>query len=163
MMKIDNLDEFVAGLLGRAVAVQGPLVRVIDDGADAVRETAVDGIAKPPKSGRIYTHRFPDVFPGGQRRAENKRGRPHQASAKDEYPAADTGNLMRSIHTLGGKVAASGETYQNGVAAAAEYARPLEYKPPERGGRPFLRRALAENRDDIRESAEAAIREGLRE
>lgn len=126
-------------------------------GAERVRNRAVAGIAKPPKTGRLYTTRFWTDERGRLRRGPERV--PHRASAPGEYPAADTGNLMRSIYADDpGEVLAQAESIagaadldviQASVTADAEYAAPLEFKEPERGGRPFLRRALGEEADSI--------------
>lgn len=151
----------------------------MQESVDMVRNRAIEGITSPPKTGRIYTHRYPFVF-GNEDRADpsDRRPKPHQASAPGEYPAGDTGNLMRSIFAeverdfsaafsgvdLGMKLEfqAQGFTFSDGnaeirgfVGAHADYAAPLEYKPPEKGGRPFLRRAFAEMQDDIVKRFEA--------
>jgi hypothetical protein len=149
VLGIDHLRETFEKNADRA---RQPLFEGLREGAHLVVRTAKDGIRKGPKTGRVYTHRFPSVFAGGARRPQDRRGRPHQASAPGEYPAADTGNLMRSIHDEHEKpaeAAEAGDAYVIEVAADAEYAAPLELKPPEKGGRPFLRRALWESEDAI--------------
>ena len=159
VLGIDHLRETFEKNADRA---RGPLFQAIRDGAHLVVRTAKDGIRKGPKTGVVYTHRFPDVFPGGPRRARYRRGHPHQASAPGEYPAADTGNLMRSIHDEHEKPAEVAEAGEDAfaaiIAADAEYAAPLELKPEEKGGRPFLRRALWESEDAIIEGCERALR-----
>ncbi|MBI1188315.1 MAG: hypothetical protein GC206_13455 [Alphaproteobacteria bacterium] len=91
---------------------------------------------------------------------------PHQASAPGEYPAADTGNLARSIYaaermevedSIDEHAPETSKGLGEGnisawIEAEAEYAAPLEYKEPERGGRPFLRRALSETAEAIYEA-----------
>lgn len=142
-----------------------PLVK----GADAVRNRAIEGINSPPKTGRVYTHRFWTDDQGRVRRGEART--PHQASAPGEYPAADTGNLARSIYAaeridVESSIDEAAAETQKGVGdgnisawieADAEYAAPLEYKEPERGGRPFLRRALSELAEQIHESVARAL------
>lgn len=146
------------------IAYQGAL-KATREAVERVRTRAVEGIANGPKTGRVYTQRVA-TGPNGGIFFYGSRP-PHQASAPGEYPAADTGNLMRSIFAeveeglaiaagnageavlnLNDAVEASGQI-QGTVGADADYAAPLEYKPDDRGGRPFLRRALAETRDEI--------------
>lgn len=91
--------------------------------AQIIRRAIVDGIRKGPKSGRIY---------------KRGKGIVHRASAEGEYPAADTGKLMKSVQ----QVRVNDHTVD--VESDAAYAMPLEYKPPERGGRPFISRGFAE-------------------
>lgn len=158
VLGIDHLRETFEKNADRA---REPLFSALRDGAHLVVRAAKDGIRKGPKTGVVYTHRFPDVFAGGPRRSKNRRGAPHQASAPGEYPAADTGNLMRSIHDeheTPAEAAAYGDGFDIVVAADAEYAAPLEFKPPEKGGRPFLRRALWEQADAVVEGCEKALR-----
>jgi hypothetical protein len=65
-----------------------------------------------------------------------------RASAPGEYPMTDMGILASSIST---------DRRNNGadVVARAPYAERLEFKDPERGGRPFMRRGLQENENRI--------------
>lgn len=118
----DNVDEEVDA--------------VLDDAADKVAKRAKEGISRGPKTGRRY------------KRGKN---RWHIASAQSEYPASDTGNLVRSIHVE------KDERLKAWVVSDAEYAKPLEYKPPSKGGRPFLRRALDETTDEIVEDVFRAV------
>lgn len=128
-LKIEGADDVVRSLGSQRAHLRAALVRGLFKAAMIVRTAAVKGIAKPPKTGRIY-----------------RRGNvEHQASAQGEYPAGDTGNLMRSIHHIVDPLKLEGR-----VEASAKYAIPLEFKPPERGGRPFLTRAYEENIDNIR-------------
>lgn len=159
VLGVDHLRETFEKNTDRARA---PLFKALKDGAHLVVRKAKDGIAKGPKTGRVYTHRFPSVFQGGPRRPQDRRGIPHRASAPHEYPAADTGNLMRSIHDEHEKpedIAADGDdAFGVTVAADAEYAAALELKDPSKGGRPFLRRALSESEDEILNGCERALR-----
>lgn len=92
--------------------------------AQLIRRFIVDGIRKPPKTGRWY-----------------KRGKSvkHRASAKGEWPAADTGNLMRGIQQ---NRAQEGADEAVDIVSTAAQSAALEYKPPERGGRPFMSRGF---------------------
>lgn len=113
----------------------GPVIRAaLWQAAQIIRNEAVRGIMKGPKTGRMY-------------------GR-HQASKAGEYPAADTGNLAKSIqqrhtHTVLGPAV--------DVEASASYAEPLELKAPERGGRPFLGRAFQAKYVEAIRVIEAAV------
>ena len=87
-----------------------------------VHETAVNGL-QSGGSGRVYEKTDPR--------------RTHQASARGEYPATDTGNLVsRTFVEFGSDY---GAVYTN-----VWYGRALELRPPERGGRPWLTRAWGE-------------------
>lgn len=150
----------------------GPLARSLAldatrQGVELVKNRMIEGIADPAKTGRLYTQRFATSSNGGVFAYGSRP--PHRASARGEYPASDTGNLIRSIWAeveddlagldldptdvqlslgLDDMIAAT-NTINGMIGADAEYAAPLEFKPPERGGRPFAGRALAESRDDI--------------
>lgn len=141
--------ELIAKLARLAPIARAAALEATQLSVDVVRNRMVAGISSPPKTGRLYGH--------------------HRASAPGEYPASDTGNLLRSIwaevednlaglaldpldvqlsYTLG-DVLDMTDNIDGRIGADAEYAAPLEYKPPERGGRPFATRALEESRDDI--------------
>ena len=119
-IEVEGAEDIVAQLGHRKDDALKALIAGLFSAAMIVRNAAIDGIRKGPKTGRWY-------------------GR-HRASAPSEYPAGDTGNLMRSIHHKVNPVALTAD-----VEAKASYAIPLEYKAPSRGGRPFLTRAYREN------------------
>lgn len=96
----------------------------VHDFAIAVQRRAVLGIERGPASGNVYPS---SVTPN----------RSHQASSPGEYPMSDSGALSDSIHRDLQPQSAS-------VFSNLEYARYLELKPPERGGRPWLSRAFNE-------------------
>lgn len=164
-ISLENDERLIAKLANLTAIAQREALARTADAVEVVRSRAVEGIAKGPKTGRIYTQRVArgpngGIFFYGSRP-------PHQASAPSEYPAADTGTLMgsiwadveagmdRALGEAGGAVLSlnalvDAEMRISGlVGADAEYAAPLEYKPTERGGRPFLRRSLAESQADI--------------
>lgn len=96
-------------------------------------------IQNPPKSGRTYKR--------------GKRGRMHQASARGEAPATDTGNL-----------AADSGVENMGLGArkvwfGAEYATILEN--PSQLDRPFLAPAIEKNRERFVDGIKAILRAGL--
>lgn len=142
------------------------------DFVEHIENRAKEGIASGPKTGRVYTTRFFTRGRGPTRTLHSYGSRPpHQASARGQYPASDTGNLMRTIYSdvydelataqlgpadvqmslnLSDLVEAEGQI-RGEVGCDAEYAVPLEYKDPSEGGRPFLRRAAAESENYGRE------------
>lgn len=96
----------------------------IHDFAIGVHRRAVEGI-QSGGSGITYEKFDPHRF--------------HQASARGEYPASDTGRLASSV----------GLDLQKNKAAVfsnLRYARELEIRDPYRGGRPWLTRAWNEER-----------------
>lgn len=123
-LKVEGAEDVARQIGQRGADARVALVKGLFAAAMIVRNAAVKGIQKGPKSGKVY------------RRKSVK----HRASAPGEFPASDTGNLARSIHHLVDPALLEGR-----VEASAKYAIPLEYKPPERGGRPFLTRAYDEN------------------
>lgn len=150
---IEGLDSLDASLKGLEERVREQVRIAQNANAEGVAARAIAGINSPPKTGILYTHQFPGG--GGYKRAK-----PHRASAAGEYPAADTGNLARSIYA--GDLEEDFLKIDAPVEADAEYAKPLEYKPPGRGGRPFLRRALMEEGDMIRARLSRAVIDAIR-
>lgn len=118
---------------GEAQAIAG-VRRGLLAAALIVRNRAAELVAKGPKTGRIY-----------------RRGAvTHRASAPDQAPASDTGNLLRSIgHEAQGLAAI--------IFAAAAYARALEFGTRTIAPRPFLRRALAERAQEARDAVAKAL------
>lgn len=148
-VKIEGIDDVRHELGFLKSRSSQAIKRGLFKAASIVRNAAARGIAKPPKSGRIY----------------RRGGVEHQASKAGEYPAADTGRLMGSLtHRV------DAIKLESFVEAATKYAAPLELKPPERGGRPFLSRALEANRllviaainDALNEALTAADRKATR-
>lgn len=77
-----------------------------------------DKISGGGRSGRIYTRRTVK----------------HQASAPGEFPKSDTGDLVSSLYIKGNKLRLEVE-----YGAKALHGKYLEFKPPELGGRPWLK------------------------
>lgn len=123
-LKIEGAEDVARQIERTGGDARVALVKGLFKAAMIVRTAAVRGINKGKKSGRVYRN-------GGVL---------HRASAQGEYPAADSGILAGSIHHVVDPIKLEGR-----VEASAAYAIPLEYKPPERGGRPFLTRAYDEN------------------
>lgn len=138
------------------------------DSTAHVHERIAEEILDPSKkTGRIYTHRYARGRNGGIFPTE-RRSKPHQASARGQYPASDTGNLVRQLWDevdaglagLDGDMSAQlsmsledqieeASRFVGSVGCDASYAKPLEYKDPGNGGRPFMRRGLMESEDFI--------------
>ena len=153
--KIELLGEerVAARLVGLASGIQREATASTGIAVEAVKAHIVAGINSPPKTGRTYRKYGPR--------------RDHRASRRGEWPAGDTGNLVRSLYAdveagmlilpnldaadLSMSVGLGEDLMVVGiVGAAADYAVPLEYKPISRGGRPFMRRGLAEARPEVR-------------
>lgn len=123
----------------------GEVRRELLRGAQAIQNTAVEGIVNPPKTGRVY-------------RSRGRKGAKHQASRAGEYPAADTGRLHQSITAT---VQDTPGNLEIQVSANVEYATYLELGTSKMEPRPFLSRAFNENIDQIRRNVRRAIRFGV--
>lgn len=113
-------------------------------GGQQIRTTAVLSIMNGPKTGAMYP-------------AKKGRSKPHRASAPGEAPAADTGNLARSI-----KVAREnhGDTVYVYVSNDAPYGKWLEFGTRGIAKRPFLRPAFLQHRSEIDAHIKAAFNSG---
>ena len=100
---------------------------------------ARESIRKGPKTGNVYTHTFVTIngqaVPIKPRAGQNLSPR-HQASAKGEAPATDTGRLISSITQE-----KTGDSEWI-VGSKVEYSKWLEFGTRKMGERPFLRPAL---------------------
>lgn len=163
---LEGADGLIAKLAALDDVAHQRGKRATQRSTDVVVERIKEGITSPPKTGRIYTQRFATSRHGGVFAYGSRT--PHQASAAGEYPASDTGTLLGSIWgEVEDRLAAldlhgdfnlsldsmieAGDKISGVMGADAEYAAPLEYKPPGRGGRPFMRRGLTESGDDIKD------------
>lgn len=96
-----------------------------------VEGTAKENIQRGAKTGTVY----------------KRRGVTHQASAKGEYPATDTGFLVANIgHTT---VKHEGTKYVAKVFSGAPYSKFLEFGTRKMGERPFLQPSLERNAEKI--------------
>ena len=96
-----------------------------------VEGTAKENIQRRAMTGTVY----------------KRRGVTHQASAKGEYPATDTGFLVANIgHTT---VKHEGTKYVAKVFSGAPYSKFLEFGTRKMGERPFLQPSLERNAEKI--------------
>ena len=105
------MDELVAN-------VGKPFEQVLEGGGQEIRKEAVRSIQQDPKSGIIYQRYNPR--------------RRHQASAKGESPASDTGFLVSQIKV---KKKNKDEVF---VESTAPYSAFLEFGTSQMGERPFM-------------------------
>ena len=105
------MDELVAN-------VGKPFEQVLEGGGQEIRKEAVRSIQQDPKSGIIYQRYNPR--------------RRHQASAKGESPASDTGFLVSHIKV---KKKNKDEVV---VESTAPYSAFLEFGTSQMGERPFM-------------------------
>jgi len=85
----------------------------------------------------------------------SKTGRPHKRSAAGEAPAVETGRLKTSLH-----VTASSDKAEAEVVAPTSYAVHLEFGTRDMRMRPFLKPALDDNREQIKERVLRAMMRG---
>lgn len=129
-------------------AVERALGRAAFRGAVLVQKEARMGIAKGPKTGRVYGNES-DI-------AKAKKGvkaamkRVHRASAPGEYPATDTGNLARGVSVVAASTVAPGVVSAS-VASSARYSKSLEYGTKGMEPRPFMYPSVKKNEKAIGE------------
>lgn len=114
----------------------------LDESAHAMRDDVLRSILHEEKTGRVY-----------------RRGNiEHQASAPGEAPASDTGFLVSRISADRSRL----PMLDAGVVSDAPYSEALEYRPPQKGGRPFLRPSLLRMEEPIVARITEALRAALR-
>ena len=110
-----------------------PFTDVIKGGAQEIRNEAVRSIQQDPKSGIIYQRYNPS--------------RRHQASAKGESPASDTGFLVSNI-TMNVESKLDGSVVGQ-IISSAPYSKHLEFGTVNMTERPFMQPALQKNKRKI--------------
>lgn len=121
MAAVNMRMTYNGGAAAYGAALHSKLSGVVKKIARDVHAQAVVEIIQGEKSGRVYT----------------RGGVTHQASAPDESPASDTGNLIDSINV-------TDETeLTSTINAPAEYAVYLEVGTARMSPRPFMSPALA--------------------
>ena len=122
-IEVRNSGELIEDITERLHKVGLEVIaRDVHGFAAGVHRRAIEGI-QSGGTGRVYEMSDPQ--------------RTHTASSIGDYPATDTGRLVSSI----------GLDLQEDSAAVysnVDYARDLELKDPQRGGRPWLSRAWNE-------------------
>jgi len=139
---IVNEKKFIAKMTKRLV--DAPLVharRAVQLAADAVRNEAINSIARGSKSGSTVQKYSPK--------------RTHQQSKTGEAPATDTGFLISQISASS---MVEGSTAIGEVVSSAPYSKHLEYGTRSMGKRPFMQPALSKSSKHIKK---IFIREGL--
>ncbi len=158
-VEIEGVDELIRKLGAINGEVREGVRAALQQSAIDVRNHAFERIKNGPKTGQLYTYRFFTDPSGRVRPMPSVKRPPHRASAPGEYPAADTGALMNSLNweldpDLGDsapltQAIAAAQKISAIVYADAAHAKPLEYKPENMGGRPFLRRAALERSEAV--------------
>lgn len=109
--------------------------------ANLIRNTIIEGMAGP-KSGRTY--RVP-----GTRRT-------YTASAPGEFPAIPTGRLRNSVRVFVKKRRGS---IEGAVGSNTDHGIALEFKDPQRGGRPWLSMGWEQSRGDVQDILERGFKQ----
>ena len=130
------MDELVAN-------VGKPFEQVLEGGGQEIRKEAVRSIQQDPKSGIIYQRYNPR--------------RRHQASAKGEAPASDTGFLVSQIKV---RKKNADEVI---VESTAPYSAFLEFGTTIMGERPFMHPAAMKSFPKIAKAVFNKVVEKVRE
>jgi len=123
-----------------------PVKEAVRMGAEAVRNTMLEGMQRGPHSGRFYR------VPGYSKM--------YQASAPGEYPAVATGNLIANINVEMDKDGLSADI---GVldTARVDYAAYLEYGTRNMEARPFIAPSFEANEKEIKRNIQNAVKKVL--
>ena len=173
-LKIQGLDALNKKLSGITKEASIDIRKAVNAGALMVRTTA-KALIRKPSYGRVYGGKvsFRRVT-RRQERAGRTRGtarsqKIHIASKPGDAPNTDTGNLIRNIRVSSGKGTARRGYYAT-VKVTTPYAMRMEYGGSHIAGngrtiqnrpRPFMRPALAANKDKIEDMVMAAIRKAF--
>lgn len=130
-----NFDKDVARIAG------GEILKVVFEMDSYLKKS----ISQGARSGRVYN---------SSRSSSVK----HQASAIGELPKTDTGELVSGFNINESKKNQGEIEYIN----SAPYAKDLEYKPPSKGGRPFMRPALDKFDIKFKQAGVRALKEAIK-
>lgn len=112
---VKNLDRLMDKLKRIPGALQRPITEEISKAVEAMDNYAKARIQTDAGTGQVYRYN----------------GAPHVASAPGDFPKEMSGDLVAK---MGWYVTGLTGVWYSG----SEHARPLEFKPPERGGRPVM-------------------------
>lgn len=142
-VRVTGMPEFERKMRDIPLQVRRGAIQGLTASGLLVQNYAKNSILKGPKSGRIY-------------RKYNPR-RLHQASAPGQPPANDTGTLVRSI------VMDVDETeLEVTISAGTFYAKMLEYGTRLMAARPFMRPAIFNNAEKIKNTIIAYVRRAMK-
>lgn len=136
-MKVEVTSTALPGLQAALRARAAAFVQGIYEAGQHVAGEAKELVQRGAKTGRIYRKTNPN--------------RTHQASAPGQPPASDTGTLANSIGVE--RLPDRAE-----ISAVTPYALPLEWGTRRMAPRPFMTRALGDNRDTIRRIVQTYVR-----
>ena len=121
-----NANEVTKDITANVVRAEKLIKQTVDKATRQVQNHAKIKIQSPPKSGATYI----------------RGGVTHKSSAEGEYPATDTGFLVSNITY-------AVRDFVGRVTSSAPYSKYLEYGTMDMRPRPFMSRALEENRRKI--------------
>lgn len=119
-VEVEGLSQLIDQLKSLGEDGDQIMLETITDLVTDTHQFAVDGIAGPPKSGRVYEKYAPR--------------RTHQASAAGQYPATDTGRLLGGVRM----VMPSAPRLEGQVGTAIVYGAYLEFGTARMDARPWL-------------------------
>lgn len=129
---LDKLNKELAKtgeeLIKAAIAIPDEVTRELAIGANDIRNTTITEMQTGPKTGKIY----------------KKKSVTHQASAPGQYPAVDSGELLRSI-----MFDVRSMEVEVGSKAGAPYAEYLEFGTKKMKARPWLDPSVEKHRQNI--------------
>lgn len=140
VIKVEGLEETIKALDKFGAVGERELKKAVYGSLFDVHNTAKKKMQSERKSGRIYVR-------GKGRNLSSI----HQASAKDEAPAVDTGALINSIKVVQNK------PNFGYVGTSIQYGFWLEYGTARMDARPWLNPSLLENKDKIMERFQKAL------
>ena len=149
-MQLEGGDQLAAALRAYGAAAEKHVGDAVNATGLELRADIVKAYQRGPKSGRVYTHYF-FTDGNGNLRQGRKRDKPHQASAPDEAPATDTGNLASRIDFK--REGATSAT----VGSQVVYASMLEFGTSRIAPRPAWVPATEAMRPKFRQRLEAAL------
>lgn len=146
-VRIEGLEELQAEIRKFGPNVDAAVRQAEDSTAIAIRRRAIRSFHQGPASGKIYGP------------VKGKRSKPHQASAEGEFPMSDTGTLAGRTKA-GTRAEIKWERDNKGAVVGTDvmYGKYLEFKPSNRGGRPWLGPAVKAEIPGFRKRLIAAIR-----
>ena len=124
-MKVEGMAEIMSNLKTYSTEMNDGVKKVINVGCLMISSNAKKRCQKGPKSGEIYEKYNPR--------------RTHQASAKGEAPATDTGNLVNGIQV---EIEAGGMVGY--IKSNAFYSNWLEFGTTKMKARPYMYPAYAQ-------------------
>jgi len=134
-MSVEGLDDVLKRLGKFEAEMEQQTKDIVSATALSIHGHAVKEIQRGNKSGRLY----------------QRGSKTHQASAKGEAPATDTGALVSSLQLRG-----AGSTTMH-VFTRLNYAPFLEFGTSKMGERPFMRPALQANRAPFEKALKAML------